>query len=272
MNFKKNVTGIIVFVCLAALLVREASATELFIHHPGLNRTNLAGDRKIILHGELFFYLLSPSTFPSYNDLSGAVDRWNFGFQDYFPITRTTTVMAQFMAHDDGGLRTKFDWHFHLRQSLFENLVVIIGHDSDHDSDHVSQVGGKPYFTNRNYFGIGIPVEGRHFYIEPFTYFFHNTNQRAHLDLSGERLKQEYGIRASLWTDEGISAHLQAFFQTDKVFSLGQAFAGELFFRMKVTDWLQLSLGGSLWVDTKASILGSKKHFSKLMWGIAFPF
>ena len=67
---------------------------------------------------------LSPSTFPSYNDLSGPVDRWNFGFQNYFPITTTTTLMAQLVTHDDGRQRTKFDWHFHLRQVIVDNLVA----------------------------------------------------------------------------------------------------------------------------------------------------
>ncbi len=201
-----SVARIGLFAALAALAAGNARATEIFIHRPGLNGSSLAESRKIVLHGDIFFHYLSPSTFPSYNDLSGPADRWNMGFQNYFPITPTTTLMAQMVAHDDGAQRTKFDWHFHLRQALLRNLVVIIGHDSDHDSEHQSYLRGKPYYTNRNYVGIGIPFEGRHFYIEPFTWFFHHSNQRAGLDMSGERLRQEYGLRASLWADEGVSA------------------------------------------------------------------
>jgi hypothetical protein len=257
---------------LAALAAGNARATEIFIHRPGLNGTSLAVSRKIILHGDIFFHYLSPSTFPSYNDLSGMADRWNMGFQDYFPITPTTTLMAQLVTHDDGTQRTKFDWHFHLRQALLRNLVVIAGHDSDHDSEHQSVLGGKPYYTNRNYVGIGIPFEGRHFYIEPFTWFFHHSNQRVGLDLSGERLRQEYGLRASLWADEGLSVHLQAYIQTAKAFSMGQSFAGEIIFRLRFVPWLEMSLGGSLWADLEISALGAKQSFHKLIWGIAVPF
>lgn len=120
--------------------------------------------------------------------------------------------------------------------------------------------------------GVGIPVEGRNFYIEPFTWFFHHSNQRAYLDLSGERLQQEYGLRASVWTKEGISAHAQAVFQTVKAFSFGQAFMGELIIRLRLALWLELSLGGSVWTDIEPSALGVKQSFHKLSWGIAVPF
>jgi hypothetical protein len=269
---RTTVTRLGRFAALAALMAGNARAAEIFIYRPGLNKTSLSVSQKVVLHGEIFFHYLSPSTFPSYNDLSGAVDRWNMGFQNYFPITPTTTLMAQLVTHDDGTQRTKFDWHFHLRQALFQNLVAIVGHDSDHDSEHQSFLRGKPYYTNRNYIGIGIPFEGRHFFIEPFTWFFHHSNQMVGLDLSGERLRQEYGLRASVWADEGLSVHLQTCFQTAAAFSLGQAFSGEIILRLRLVPWLELSLGGSLWADLEKTALGAKQSFSKLVWGIAVPF
>lgn len=257
---------------LAALLAGNARAAEIFIYRPGLNKSSLSVSRKVILHGDIFFHYLSPSTFPSYNDLSGASDRLNMGFQNYFPITPTTTLMAQLVTHDDGTQRTKFDWHFHLRQALLPNLAVIVGHDSDHDSEHRSFLRGKPFYTNRNYIGISIPFEGRHFFVEPFTWFFHNSNQMVGLDQSGEPLCQEYGVRASVWADEGLSAHLQTCIQTAKAFSMGQAFSGEIILRLRLVPWLELSLGGSLWSDLEMSALGAKQSFYKLVWGVAIPF
>ncbi|MHB8093628.1 MAG: hypothetical protein ACYDH0_01675 [Candidatus Aminicenantales bacterium] len=271
MNFKKLST-VPVFAALLILASRNASAVEIFIHHPGLNRTSLVSTGKVILHGELFFHRLSPSTFPSYNDQSGPADRWNLGFQDFFPITPTTTIMAQLLTHDDGAQRTKFDWHFELRQAVLPWLIAAIGHDSDHDAEHRSTLLGKPYYANRNFIGVGIPVEGSNFFVEPFTRFFHHTNQRSFLDFSGEVLRQEFGLRASAWTDEGLSAHAQAYFQTDKAFSLGQAFLGELILRWRVLSWLDLSLGGTIWTDIKTGPLGEKRSFHKLVWGIAIPF
>lgn len=272
MNSRPFAAKLGAWIAFAVLAVGTARATEIFIHRPGLNATSLASSRKVILHGDIFFHYLAPSDFPSFNDLSGPTDRWNMGFQDYFPITPTTTLMAQLVTHDDGTQRTKFDWHFHLRQALLPNLALIIGHDSDHDSEHQSVLRGKPYYTNRNYVGIGVPFEGRHFFVEPFTRFFHHSNQRVGLDLSGERLRQEYGLRASLWSDEGLSAHLQACFQTVSVFSLGQAFFGELIIRLRVAPWLELSLGGSLWADLETTVLGAKQSYHKLVWGLAVPF
>lgn len=272
MNSRGSIARLGLFATLAALAAGSARATEIFIHRPGLSADSLAASRKVVIHGEIFFHYLSPSTFPSYNDLSGPIDRWNMGFQDHFPITPTTTLMAQMVAHDDGTQRTKFDWHFDLRQALLRNLVVILGHDSDHDSEHQSFLRGKPYYTNRNYIGIGVPFEGRHFYIEPYTWFFHHTNQRVGLDLSGERLRQEYGLRLSFWADEGLSVHVQTCLQTASAFSLGQAFSGELIFRLRLASWLELSLGGSLWADLENTTLGTKRSFHKLLWGLAVPF
>lgn len=272
MIFRSPAARLGLWAVLAALAAGNARATEIFIHRPGLNATSLSVSGKVILHGDVFFHYLSPSTFPSYNDLSGPADRWNMGFQNYFPITPTTTLMAQMVAHDDGTQRTKFDWHFHLRQALLWNVVAIVGHDSDHDSEHQSFLLGKPYYTNRNYIGIGLPFEGRHFYIEPFAWFFHHSNQRVGLDLSGELLRQEYGLRASLWANEGVSVHLQACIQAAKAFSMGQAFSGELILRLRIVPWLEVSLGGSLWADLEMSALGAKQSFHKLVWGIAIPF
>jgi hypothetical protein len=272
MNFKVPAKAAALAAALAVLVPARAFGLEIFIHHPGLNRTSVASEGKIVLHGEAFAYFLSPSNFPSYNDLSGRPDKWNFGFQNFFPITRTTTLMAQLVTHDDGGQRTKFDWHFHLRQLVVPYLAAYICHDSDHDAEHQSYFRGKPYYTNRNYIGIGIPVEGRNFLIEPFTWFFHHTNQRVFLDMSGEKLRQEYGLRASAWTGGGLSAHLQVVFRTDTAFSLGQDFLGELVIRAQVASWLQLSLGGTLWTDLKTGAPGRKPSYHKIMWGVAIPF
>ena len=272
MSSRRAAAFVVTAAALALLAASPAAGTEIFIHRPGLNATSLSVSRKVVLHGDIFAFHLAPSTFPSWNDLSGPIDRWNMGFQNYFPITPTTTLVAQLLTHDDGTKRTKFDWHFHLRQLLVENVALIVGHDSDHDSEHQSTLGGKPYYTNRNYIGLGLPFEGRGYYIEPFTWFFHHSNQRAGLDLSGERIRQEYGLRASLWGREGWSVHLQSYIQTAKTFSLGQAFFGEVIFRLRLASWLELAVGGSLWADLETSAVGAKQNFHKLMWGIAIPF
>lgn len=149
-----------------------------------------------------------------------------------------------------------------------------MGHDSNHDSDYQSldPEKKKPFFTNRNYVGIGIPFEGNNFYIEPFTWFFHHTNQRGHLDQSGNKLKQEYGIRVGLRPIDPLSLNLQMFFQTEELFSLGQAFWGDLILRIRLLEWIELSLGGTLWKDTTRSRMGNQKEFYKFIWGIAIPF
>ena len=75
---------------------------EIFIYRRFDFRENFLDQRKIIVHGELFGQLLSPSTYPSYNDLSGGEDRWNFGFHNYLLITPTTRLHAQLVTHDKG--------------------------------------------------------------------------------------------------------------------------------------------------------------------------
>ena len=273
MNFKTLARSAALVAAGMLLPVPRVSGVEIFIHHPGLNRTSIAAADRVIVHGEAFAYFLSPSNVPGYNDLSGPVDKWNFGFQNYFPVTRTTTLMAQLLTHDDGGQRTKFDWHFHLRQIIVPWLAAYVCHDSDHDSEHQSRFLGKPYYTNRNYIGIGIPIEGRNYLVEPFTWFFHHSNQHVFLDMSGEKILQEYGLRAAAWMDGGFSANLQIVFRTDTAFSLGQDFCGELILRAKVASWLHLSLGGTLWADLKEGAPGRDKlNYYKIMWGIAVPF
>lgn len=245
---------------------------EIFIYRPDFEKTSLSREFRISVQGEFFGHLQLPSTFPSFNDRSGPEDRWNFGFRNVIFLTPSTSFLAQLVTHDDGGKRTKFDWHFSLRQHLLENLVLIIGHDSDHDSDHQSLLNQKPYFINRNYIGIGIPYDTGKFYLEPFIWFFHHTSERGHLDLSGNKLKQEYGLRLGFWSEETLGLHLQILFQSEELFSRGQTLLSDLILRVRLADWLELSLGGSLWKDIETTRFGERQKFYKLFWGIAIPF
>ena len=263
-----------VLFCLSLLVgsFSRASGYEIFLYRPVKDKKPAALTKKISVSGEFFAFHLAPSTFPSYNDLSGKTDKWNFGFQNRIYITDSTLLMAQLLTHDDGTQRTKFDWHFHLRQRLADSFVLFIGHDSDHDSEHLSRVDGKPFFTNRNYIGLGLPMEGENFYVEPFTWVFHHSNLRTHLDFSGEKIKQEFGLRLGALLSDIVGLHAQIVSQSDAFFDLGQIFMGELIVRIELAPWLELSVGGSFWKDIKTSPLGNKKSFSKLMWGLAIPF
>jgi hypothetical protein len=262
---------------LAALLclgitAASLSGYEIFIYRPGQEKHPLTLFNRITLHGEYFVQYQNPSSFPSFNDMSGPVDRWNFGFQNIVDLTPSTEFLAQMVAHDDGGRRTKFDWHFSLRQKVFENLRIIIGHDSNHDSEYQSILNGKVFFLNRNYIGIGIPIEFGRFYIEPFTWFFHHSNQYVHLDYSGEKLKQEFGLRLGWWPDPHIGVHFQAFSQMDKLFSEGRAYMADLIIRVRLLDFLELSAGTRIWKDTMVSPLGIQNKYYKIFWGVVFPF
>ncbi len=271
MNSKKN-QKILFSIIFSFFFSCSIFGQEIFIYRPQKDKKPLSKEKKIFLHGEFFGQLQFPSTFPSYNDQSGAEDRWNYGFRNQIFLTPSTSLLAQLVTHDDGQLRTKFDWHFSLRQNFSENVVLIIGHDSNHDSDHLSLYDLEFFYINRNYIGIGLPYETNNFYIEPFTWFFHNTNQRGHLDLSGNRLRQEFGLRIGAWHENTLGLHFQIIFQTEKLFSLGQALLGDLIVRIKMSDWLELSLGGSLWKDIGLSQLGNHQKFYKVIWGIAIPF
>lgn len=250
----------------------NVAAYDLFIFRPVEDKTSLWEDKTIRLYGEFFGYHLQPSTFPSFNDYSGKNDRWNIGFQNIIYITEKTPFKVQCLMHDDGARRTKFDWHFSLRHYLFENLVLFIGHDSNHDAEHQSLLNGKNYFTNRNYLGFGIPVQTRKYIIEPFTRFFHHTNQPVHLDLSGDTVKQEFGLRAAYLASERFGAHLQIVFQTSTFFSHGESFLGDLFVRFKLSDMLEVSIGAGIRRDTETSPAGKKEIFHKIYWGLALPF
>lgn len=265
------------FVLLGVVILQLTSPTlssgyEIFIYRPFKEKDTLSQQNKITLHGDFFAQIQSPSTFPSFNDLSGDIDRWNFGFRNSIFLTETTKLVAQLVVHDDAHNRTKFDWHFSLHQKLFDNFVLIFGHDSDHDSDHVSLYKQKPYYTNRNYVGFSLPIERENFHIEPFTWFFHHSNQRAYLDLSGNKLRQELGLRAGAIVAEKVTLSFQIFSQTDHYFYLGQAFWMDLIIRIPVTKWLELSLGTSLWKDLETSPLGNRQKFYKFFWGLAIPF
>jgi hypothetical protein len=245
---------------------------EIFIYRHGQEKHPITLFNRITINGEYFALYLNPSTFPSFNDMSGETDRWNFGFQNIIHLTSTTEFLAQMVAHDDGSDRTKFDWHFSLRQKLFENLQIIIGHDSNHDSDHVSLLNGKAFFLNRNYIGFGLPMEFGHFYVEPFTWFFHHTNQNVHLDYSGQKLKQEFGLRLGWWPNPSIGLHIQVFSQMDKLFSQGRATMADLILRVRLLQYLELSAGARIWKDTLESPLGIQNKYYKIFWGVVIPF
>lgn len=259
---------------LAGILLLPAilAGHELFIYRRYDPRDNLLAQRKITMHGELFGQLLYPSSYPSYNDLSGENDRWNFGFHDHFFISPGTLFHAQLVTHDKDGERTKFDWHFSLRQRLFSVLALDIGHDSDHDSDHTSYLNGKPYYTNRNYVGLHLSWAGASFLVEPFLRFFHSTNQRTYLDLSGEKLHQEYGLRVGVAFGRAGGLSLQVLGQSSTVFGRVETGLAELILRFRLEDWLEATLGGGIWTDARTSPQGKKQTFSKLLWGIAIPF
>jgi hypothetical protein len=276
MNFKNYIKpiGIVLLGGLAVCLWLPPvlPGYEVFIYRRFDPRENLFYQKKITLHGELFGQLLSPSTFPSYNDLSGEEDRWNFGFHNYLLISSSTILHAQLITHDKDGERTKFDWHFSLRQQVVRNLALDIGHDSDHDSDHTSTLLGKPYYTNRNSFGIYIPWPGEAFIVEPFLRFFHHTNQRVYLDLSGEKLRQELGLRVGASLGEAASLSLQVIAQSSRTFGRSETWLADLVFRARLSGWLEASLGGGIWSDLVRSPLGNKQTYYKLTWGIAIPF
>ena len=246
---------------------------EIFIYRPGLQNSQSDPLKTITVHGEYFGYLLFHSKFPSYNDLKGPNDRWNFGFQNIVFLGKNTRFFAQLVTHDDGSRRTKFDWHFSLRQQMAENLVIMLGHDSNHDSDYQSQVFQKKYFLNRNYFGFGLPFTAGDFYFEPFTWFFHHTNQRGHLDYSGDKLFQEYGIRiGTTWMQESFRISFQAIAQSESFFSLGQAYLADLIVRTKLFPFFELSAGVRLWKDMQESQLGNKNQYYAIHGGIVITF
>lgn len=257
---------------LGVLAGAPLSGYELFIHRPEPERGLLSARRTIVVQGEIFGHLLAPSSFPSYTDQTGLVDRWNYGFRNVIYFSPKTRFLAQLLTHDDGHNRTKFDWHFSLRHGLAENLVLVVGHDSNHDSDHQSLRMGKPYYENRNYVGLGLPLATDAFYLEPFLSLFHHTNQRAHVDLSGDKIKQEMGLRAAVWVRDQATLNVQIVSRASELLTVGTSFVLDVLLRVPVADWLELSCGGGLWQDREKSPLGRKLKYHKYLWGIAIPF
>ncbi|NIO48396.1 MAG: hypothetical protein GTN73_03000 [Candidatus Aminicenantes bacterium] len=274
MNIKKRICIVFFFLLFSCFIIPDSVYSYvLFIYRPYLEKRPVSREKKVTLHGEFFGHLQLPSTFPSYNDLSGKEDRWNYGFRNIIFITENTVFLAQLVTHDDNHSRTKFDWHFSLRQFLSRNLVLIIGHDSNHDLDHRSAINQSRYYVNRNYIGLGLPSKKGDFYIEPFLwYLLENTKQRGHLDLSGDSPRYEYGLRVGRWFEDRVGLHFQIFYQTEKLFSRGQTHIADLIVRIRLLDWLELSAGGGIWKDIKTSPSGSKQKFYKLTWGVAIPF
>lgn len=251
---------------------RPAFGYELFIYRPEPDRGLLSNRGTVVIHGELFGFLLTPSTYPSFTDQSGQVDRWNYGFRDVIYFSPKTRFVAQLLTHDDGHNRTKFDWHFSLRHALADGLVLVVGHDSNHDSDHQSLRLGKPYYENRNYVGLGLPLETDSFYLEPFLWLFHHSNQRVYVDLSGAKIKQEMGLRLAAWVRDRATLSVQVASRASEFLTVGPSFVLDVLLRVPVTNWLELSCGGGLWQDREESALGRKLKYHKYLWGIAIPF
>ena len=273
MKLKKVYLTIVMFITFFGVFASESAlGYEIFVYRPYKEKNPLFPNKKLTLHGEFFGQLQLPSDFPSYNNLSGKDDRWTYGFRNRIFITENFWFLAQLVTHDDGSKRTKFDWHFSLRLNPMENLVLILGHDSNHDSDYQSTVHGLAYYLNRNYLGFGLPFQVGDFYFEPFTWLLYHTNQMGHLDLSGDKVLQEYGIRIGAWIQETFGLSLQIVAQSESFFSIGQTFLADLIFRVRLLDYLDLSFGGSVWKDMQESRLGQKQTFFKLHWGIAIPF
>jgi hypothetical protein len=263
----------ILFFWLAAFLLPPAlPGYEIFIYRRYEQKKALAPGKKLSVHGEFFGQLQFPANFPSYNDLTGPEDRWNFGFQNTVFLTSTTVLDAQLVTHDSGGQRTKFDWHFSVHQDISKHFALTLGHDSDHDSDYTSYLDGKPYYTNRNYIGLSLPFSGKTYMIEPFTWFFHHTNERTFLDLSGSNLKQEYGVRVGALIGEKVTLSMQVIVKSDTLFYKGQTWLADVIIRYPLMEWLELSLGAGIWKDKDISPLGNKQSYHKLTWGIAIPF
>jgi hypothetical protein len=263
---------VISFIFILLLSPGKAAAQEIFVYRPFLEKDPVSTSKKVTVHGDYFGYLIFPGNLPSYNDLSGEEARLNFGFQNILFLSNTTRFVGQLLTHDDGQRRTKFDWHFSLRQTLFQNLVLILGHDSNHDADYQSMLGQKKYFVNRNYVGVGLPFTAGRFFIEPFTWFFHHSNHRSHLDYSGDELRQEFGIRVGTWVEKRATVSFQWIAQSNGRFSYAQAYLVDLIVRIRLLNYLELSLGSRVWKDIQESPAGNKQSFYQIMWGIAVPF
>jgi len=91
-------------------------------------------------------------------------------------------------------------------------------------------------------------------------------------DLTGGKVEQEYGLRAGAQLGKSVTASLQVIAQFDTVFNIEQTLIADLIFRLRLTEWLQLAAGTSIWTDLVTSPLGMKQSYSKLIWGMAILF
>jgi hypothetical protein len=73
-------------VALHLALASRLAGYELFIYRQFDKKEAASRTGRLTMRGEVFGQLQSPSSYPSYNDLSGPVDRWTYGFQDNFLI------------------------------------------------------------------------------------------------------------------------------------------------------------------------------------------
>jgi len=90
--------------------------------------------------------------------------------------------------------------------------------------------------------------------------------------MSGEKVKQEFGIRLGYWFENGVGIHGQIFAQTDNLLAAAQTYRATLFIHIRIFESLEISLGSSIWKDIRESNLGHKDMFYKFMWGIVVPF
>ncbi len=69
-----------------------------------------------------------------------------------------------------------------------------------------------------------------------------------------------------------VSLSLQVIGQSSRVFGGNEVWLGDLFFRIRLADWLEATLGAGIWSDLLTSPLGNKQTFYKMTWGMAVPF
>ena len=64
----------------------------------------------------------------------------------------------------------------------------------------------------------------------------------------------------------------QIFAQSEAIFAVGQTFIADFILRVRLLEFLQLSLGSCVWKDIEESRLGNKLRYHKLLWGLAISF
>jgi hypothetical protein len=273
MSFKNcRKSARIIWVCALSFfagLPSVLSGYEVFIYRRFDPRENLFDQKRITLHGELFGQLLSPSTFPSYNDLSGEEDRWNFGFHNYLLISPSTVLHTQLLTHDMGGERTKFDWHFSVRQQLIRSLASIWGMIRPRFGPH-QHLRGRPYYSTAITSG-SMCLEAGSLLSSTLHPILPSHEPDSILTLGRETPSE---LRpAGRHVPRGVVGFSFQLLPSPAVPSAGsEVWLGDLILRARLAGWLETTLGGGVWSDLIRSPLGNKQTFYKLIWGIAIPF